>query len=389
MLRTKHVAIAVVFLVVAAATVFLYALFASESTKDAVLGTVATFVSDDVEYNAVTLERTDTDEIRMRLQRAIGEKVAQSDLEEHEVSVEDDTAVEDTTTVSETSALLGLGDGRISSSPQQGYIYACQNAFSGGGGTSASPPWIIGDSWNPEEKVVVDGNISQSGEVSIEKIEGARLIRADGIPNHMTGVFPISTSDDAFVYDKNPNTVTAQNIVLQVAKIPTLADAPSCVPMGPIGIGLNGVAIFNGLDAMGRDAAAHEVLDVCEGHPQQKGMYHYHSESECLTSGFYEGADSTVIGYALDGFGIFSGNEYGETVTNEDLDACHGHTHTIPWDGELRNMYHYHMTEEYPYSVGCFMGAPNNIINDVSVIKPVQDTALSPVAETASSSEEE
>jgi YHYH protein len=46
----------------------------------------------------------------------------------------------------------------------------------------------------------------------------------------------------------------------------------------------------------------------------------------------------------------------GEVLTNDDLDECHGHTHEIEWDGATLEMYHYHATYEFPYTVGCFRG---------------------------------
>lgn len=116
--------------------------------------------------------------------------------------------------------------------------------------------------------------------------------------------------------------------------------------------------IFSSFDAEGRDAAAHEVQDHCDGHPQQSSYYHYHSLSNCIedsTTGH-----SALVGYAFDGFGIYGHyGEEGKEITNADMDACHGHTHTIEWDGQLVNMYHYHATREFPYVVGCFMGTPS------------------------------
>jgi hypothetical protein len=65
------------------------------------------------------------------------------------------------------------------------------------------------------------------------------------------------------------------------------------------------------------------------------------------------------VGYAIDGFGIFGPRgEDGRIVRNRDLDVCHGHTHTIMWDGKKVVMYHYHLNGEYPYSIGCFRGKP-------------------------------
>lgn len=252
---------------------------------------------------------------------------------------------------------LPLGDGKISLQPQVGHIFSCTSSF-GSGGALVAGPWISGDTWVPNDKVVVDGAVSWTSEVTITTPEGGRVIVSNGLPDHTTGIFPITPTDDAYQYDRNPNSIRPQAQTLQLPAFPTIAAQPSCLPMGIIGIGLNGVAIFNGLDAAGRDAAAHEIQDVCDGHPEQNGQYHYHNESECLVQNVYEGAVSTLVGYALDGFGIFASVENGVKITNEDLDACHGHTHSIPWNGELRTMYHYHMTDEYPYTLGCFMGTP-------------------------------
>ncbi|HAJ61709.1 MAG TPA: hypothetical protein DCP31_22720 [Cyanobacteria bacterium UBA8543] len=59
----------------------------------------------------------------------------------------------------------------------------------------------------------------------------------------------------------------------------------------------------------------------------------------------------------MDGFGIYGHRgEGGKVLTNADLDACHGHTHPIEWDGKQVNLYHYHATWEYPYTVGCYRG---------------------------------
>jgi len=49
------------------------------------------------------------------------------------------------------------------------------------------------------------------------------------------------------------------------------------------------------------------------------------------------------------------------TLTNADLDECHGHTSEIVWDGVAQQMYHYNATAEYPYTVGCFKGTPVNV----------------------------
>jgi hypothetical protein len=171
-------------------------------------------------------------------------------------------------------------------------------------------------------------------------------------------VFPIRPDEPAYQYDRNPNAIRAQNVLLNLPAVPAPAAAPSCLPMGPIGIALSGAAIFNALDAQGRDAPAHEIQDRCHGHPEPRGQYHYHDLSPCLDDrAGAAGRHSDLIGYALDGFGLYGRfGETGKALTNADLDACHGHTHVVTWNGAPTAIYHYHVTREYPYTLGCFRG---------------------------------
>ncbi|HUA35421.1 MAG TPA: YHYH protein [Candidatus Binataceae bacterium] len=256
---------------------------------------------------------------------------------------------------------LPLGDGRISSYPQRGYVMSCMTEFRGGG-ARGSGPWIHGDTWDLTEKPAVQGQITwpqAQFEITTDANERvvSRIITGNGLPvETSTGIFPVGFDDPAFRFDRNPNSISSQNIALKLPMNPTLAESPSCVPMGMIGVALNGVAIFNALDAAGRDAVAHEVQDVCGGHPQQQGQYHYHGPSPCLPD---ETQHEKLIGYALDGFGIYSMYDaHGRELTDADLDECHGRTSEVEWNGERRSIYHYVLTREYPYTVGCFRGTP-------------------------------
>lgn len=255
---------------------------------------------------------------------------------------------------------LPIGDGKYTTSGAQvGYIYSCQASFNGGG-AHAEGDWIDGDTWDATAKdVVVDGaNTWSEASFSMTVSGSTRTIVSNGLPvDGVTGNYPISTSDDAYQYDRNPNSVSAQSNTLELPAIPEVANAPSCLSLGMIAIGTNGVAIFNGLDAAGRDAAAHEIQDQCGGHPEQSGEYHYHNLSQCLDDA--SSGHSDIIGYALDGFGLYGiRGESGETLTNADLDECHGHVHTVDWDGTDRELYHYHATNEYPFTLGCYKGTP-------------------------------
>jgi hypothetical protein len=262
---------------------------------------------------------------------------------------------------------LTLGDGRVSTTPKSSYVMSCQANFGNGFGANGPTPWIHQRTWDLTQKPQVADKLTwPDAEFSIERTQTglivSRLIKGNGLPvKTPTGSFPISPSDPAFTYDRNPNSIQKQTVALTLPADPQLAAQPACVPMGMIGVALNGVAIFNALDAMGRDAVAHEVQDLCSGHPEPRGTYHYHGPSPCLPG---ETQPEQLIGYALDGFGIYSMYNAATTeLTDADLDACHGRTSEVLWDGKLQTIYHYVLTREYPYTIGCFMGTPHRLPN--------------------------
>lgn len=254
-----------------------------------------------------------------------------------------------------------LGDGRVLTAPKRGHLYSCQQRFSPNApGTSESGPWIRGDEYFPSRKPTVAGSATwPDATLSFSVESGFRIIRTNGLPTHATGTFPVSRGDIAFQYDRNPNRIQARDIVLRLPVNPEVAAKANCVPMGMIGVTVTGVALFNALDARGRDAAAYEVLDRCHGHPQQQGQYHYHDFTPCLPDGADANGHSLLLAYALDGFGVYGPKDVGgRALTNADLDDCHGHVGPVMWDGKVRVTYHYHFNDEYPYSVGCFRGTP-------------------------------
>ena len=202
---------------------------------------------------------------------------------------------------------LPLGDGKISQVPKVGYVFSCQTRFHDGPGAFKDGEWIRDGRWYRLEKVQVDGDVPwPNARISIQLNANQRLIIANNLPTHGTGIYPIDSGDDAFDYDRNPNPILEQTILLRLPANPSIADSPECLNMGMIGFALTGVAIFNALDAGGRDAPAHEIQDHCNGHPERQGQYHYHDMSQCMkdVSG-NNGQHSDLLGYALDGFGIY------------------------------------------------------------------------------------
>ncbi len=250
---------------------------------------------------------------------------------------------------------LPIGDGRISVQPEVGSVWSCRTRLGNIGGAHASGDWIQADgTYNLTAKPTVDGAVSWPSQFKITRQNDIRAIAGNRLPENLTGKFPISPDDDAYAYDHNPHSIRAKAYQIKLPAMPQAAEKASCLPMGAIGVLVNGGYFFNALDARGEDAVAHEIQDSCQGHPERDGVYHYHSVTTCLED---EGKHSDLLGYAFDGFGIYGHrDENGKVLTNADLDACHGHTHEIKWDGKKEKFYHYHATWEYPYTVGCYRG---------------------------------
>jgi hypothetical protein len=250
---------------------------------------------------------------------------------------------------------LPLGDGKyVTDAPKKGYVYLCHVA-TGGGGAEGNASWIHGSTWSPGDKVSVEGAVSWPNATYSMKVSGnTRLITSNGLPtDHATGIFPIQKNDPAYRYDANPNSITAQSYSFSLPASPTALAAPDCI-YGQVGIMNDGVPLFDGFDAEYRDAVAHETQDAWEAHPDSAGVYHYHGFSE----GIKNMSASAVAGFAFDGYPITGPKlSNGTYLMSKDLDLCHGITSTISLDGKQVSMYHYVLTEDFPYSIACFHAA--------------------------------
>lgn len=164
-------------------------------------------------------------------------------------------------------------------------------------------------------------------------------ITTTGIPDHATGSFP---------NNDNPNTIETQSYSYLIPQSPSDASDASCLPGGPIGFGVNGIPFYSPFTFEGENAVEGEyaeVFDSCDGHPDQKGSYHYHQRPDCVAN--IDG-DDKLIGVMLDGYPIYSPTIKGKTYKSEDLDTCHGTT--------IDGAYRYVLTADYPYVLGCFKG---------------------------------
>ena len=139
---------------------------------------------------------------------------------------------------------------------------------------------------------------------------------------------------------------------------PKAAAKPSCTPMGPIGVLADGAFLYNALDGEGRDAAAHEVLDLCGGHPDPSSSYHHHDVPSCLLAARRRTPPRSSATRSTATASTSSRTRPGTCPANARARRLPRHDERRPWNGRQTRIYHYVATLEYPYSVGCFHGTP-------------------------------
>jgi hypothetical protein len=226
---------------------------------------------------------------------------------------------------------------------------------------SATEPDDSGDAASNDQIPAVFKKFSSLVQISIEG--DYVVLRSNGVPDHKSPYF--ATTDSRYEayngsnpqYMRNPNSIASQTLVLRIPLQPA-ATAPSATPLGPIGIAVNGVAIFNQYAGPNRPLTQEiNSFDQYNGHPQQTGVYHYHVEPLYLT---VTRGSSALVGFLLDGFPVYGPIENGRRIVNSDLDSLHGHSGVTA--DYPAGIYHYHITSEDPYINGAgFYGRPGTV----------------------------
>lgn len=275
-------------------------------------------------------------------------------------------------------------DGAPINAPARNTIFVCPRAIpdpTRDGGTipfptqlkAAKTAWVKNGMVDLSVTPNVKGAVTMNSVFNVTETATERRLKGNGIPNHPVGTFPIPKDQPAYaIYAALPAEgyanaaeipVMEYDLDVTVTRNPVVNKDPSC--MGPLatGVTLTGatwhfeMAADNQLNLLDPNAAL--ATDDCSGHPYMM-QYHYHGYSwKCFKNQGPKGQHSPLFGYALDGFGVYGPRgEDGKMVKNDQLDECHGHTGMVEWEGKMTSMYHYHLNNEYPYSIGCFRGTP-------------------------------
>jgi hypothetical protein len=239
---------------------------------------------------------------------------------------------------------------------------------------------VISISCKKSSTTITNGTSASSTVPDIyKKIYGATSITSDGtyvyiksngMPDHKSVYYNSSNSlyenfsGTTFgnnKFNKNPNTINSQSLTFKIPLNPTVASSHASTPLGPIGVALNGVPIFNQYAGPNQPLTGEIAsFDQWWGHPQQSGLYHYHVEPLYLTT--VKATKSSLLGFLLDGFPVYGPQENGQTVTNAMLDAYHGHT-AVTADYP-NGIYHYHITDADPFINGSgFYGTAGTVSN--------------------------
>lgn len=140
----------------------------------------------------------------------------------------------------------------------------------------------------------------------------------------------------------NPFSITQKSYVFYIPINP-VATTHATMGMGPVGVSVDGVPIYNNLAANTDNIFAEAYsFDECQGHPATGGTFHYHSEPYAIS---YQ--DSNLIGVLRDGFFVYGRYDYGGSTDLNNSNTASveyefgGHEGPSPTTN-TGNRFHYH-----------------------------------------------
>ena len=175
--------------------------------------------------------------------------------------------------------------------------------------------------------------------VTISTSGSSITLKSNGNPDHVSPYWDASNS----LYEAqmagstvNPGKIGTQNYTMTIPTNPTEASTKEVTTLGPIGMALNGVPIYNDREGgnVPVDAGVLGSFDRAGAHPGPGNTYHYH-----CTGDFTGNDDSNLIGFLRDGFPIYARKDADGTYPS-DLDVNGGHV-GITADFSTP-IYHYH-----------------------------------------------
>lgn len=180
-----------------------------------------------------------------------------------------------------------------------------------------------------------------SGYVTVTVSGGNIVLHSDGRPDHKSpywGVGDAKYEPFPAGHATNPGGIIGvQNYTMTIPAKPAGATTHEATSLGPIGMALNGVAIYNNNEAgnVALNAGTITSFDAAGAHPAQNHDYHYH-----VTGVYTTTDDANLVGFLRDGFPLYGRKDMNGTYPTN-LDAYNGHiAPTTEFPG---GVYHYHV----------------------------------------------
>lgn len=179
-------------------------------------------------------------------------------------------------------------------------------------------------------------------------------IDSDGKPNHTTPYWEETDSlyiKPVVAVAQTPGRIGSsrdRSFTLTVSNAPKLAATSSSTGLGPIGISVTGVPIFNDTEGPNRplEEKIAETFDYAGAHVGPSG-YHYHTESlDVPENTTLSHDDKKLVGIMADGFLIYGRKCNATDDYPTGLDVSGGH-YSSTQHSEGKEFYHYHIINEF------------------------------------------
>ena len=252
-----------------------------------------------------------------------------------------------------------------------------------------------------QSEAVAEKSVKWTTNVVSSLGKGSWTFKSGGIPaskflatNYAVPANPFDVSATGASVISSATVLSNQNYDYTLPLTPVYTKKVTTANQGPIGVLLDGAALYNPYEANHSTVATSDnfsatvngtsasFLDSCDGHPGPGGQYHYHGLPVCLvsyatggttpvtsvtdfsgatTSGVSEvnaaSKKPVILGFAFDGFGIYDNIAMnGRVIPVSSLDACNGIFSPVP--GYPHGVYHYVLenVKGARSSIGCFHG---------------------------------
>ena len=252
-----------------------------------------------------------------------------------------------------------------------------------------------------QSEAVAEREVKWTSNVKTTIAKGSWTFTSTGVPSsnflatdYAVPSNPLNVSAAGATVIASATVLRNQNYDYTLALTPVYTKTVTTTNQGPIGVLLDGAALYNPYEANHSTVATSDnfiasangvsasFLDSCDGHPGPGGQYHYHGLPSCLVS-YATGGVSTVtsvtnltgtttnpvdetsaaskrpliLGFAFDGFGIYDNVAMnGRVIPVSSLDACNGIFSPVP--GYPHGVYHYVLenVKGARSSIDCFHG---------------------------------